>query len=114
MRFRFTKRIGLGPVRISLSRAGASATIYPLWPLTRRVSWSSRTRRVTVDTPGPGSLVSERRVGLPAALGGLALIAVLAVAAVVTGWVLFGEQIRPVVEQLVDQVHAAVSGGERR
>jgi hypothetical protein len=114
MRFRYTKRIGLGPVRISLSRSGASTTIYPLWPLTRRVSWSSRTRKITVDTPGPGSLVTERRVGLPAALAGLTLMAALAVTAAAVGWILWGDQIHALVVHLVDQAHAAASGGERR
>jgi hypothetical protein len=104
VRYRLQLRIRRGPVRINLSRSGASVTVYPLWPLTRRVSWSSRTGKVTVDTPGPGSFVTERRVGLPVALVGLGVMAAVAVAAVAAGWLLWGGDLAAAAAAAVDDV----------
>ena len=113
MRYRVQWRIRRGPVRINVSRSGASATVYPLWPLTRRVSWNSRTGRVTVDNPGPGSFVTERPVRLRTALAGLLLMAAVAAAAVVTGWVLWGPEISTALTRAVAAASAAVDPAGR-
>lgn len=52
MRYRFRKAIPLGPLRLRFSERGFTG-----WGLKlRRWSWSARTGRHTVDTPGPGSV----------------------------------------------------------
>lgn len=103
MRYRVQMRVRRGPVRLNISRSGVTATVYPLWPLTRRVSWSSRTGKVTVDTPGPGSLVTERRIRPPAALAVLAVLGVAA-AAVATGWLLWGGDLAAAAAAAVDGI----------
>jgi hypothetical protein len=51
-RFRLRKALRLGPFIINLTQRGLSSI-----SLRRgRGSWNSRTKRVTYDTPGPGSL----------------------------------------------------------
>ena len=104
MRYRVQWRIRRGPVRINVSRSGASATVYPLWPLTRRVSWSSRTGKGTVDTPGPGSFVTERRIRPPVALAVLAVMGAAVAAAAATGWLLWGGDLAAVAAAAVDGV----------
>lgn len=115
MRYRVQWRIRRGPIRVNVSRSGASATVFPLWPLTRRVSWSSRTGKVTLDTPGPGSFVTERRVRAPVALAGLAAAVVLAVAAAAASWWLWGADLADAAGHLVDGLVAGrVAGGAGR
>lgn len=104
MRYRVQMRVRRGPVRLNISRSGVTATVYPLWPLTRRVSWSSRTGKVTVDTPGPGSLVTERRIRPPAALAVLAVLGVAVAAAVATGWLLWGGNLAAAAAAAVDDL----------
>lgn len=52
MRFRARKTLRLGPVIVHLTQRGVSS-----WGLrVGRWSWNARTRRHTIDTPGPGSV----------------------------------------------------------
>jgi hypothetical protein len=54
VRFRLRKSHRLGPVKFNFTEKGFSS-----WGLQiGRWSWNSRTRRHTVDTPGPGSIQS--------------------------------------------------------
>lgn len=53
MRFRMRKTLRLGPVRLNFTQRGFSS-----WGLgVGRWSWSARTRRHSIDTPGPGYVV---------------------------------------------------------
>jgi hypothetical protein len=57
MRFHVRKTLRLGPVRIHLTERGFSS-----WGLKLgRWSWNARSRRHTIDTPGPGYLRSRGR-----------------------------------------------------
>lgn len=56
MGFRFRKSLRLGPVRVNLSKAGLSTTLR-IGPW----SWNSRTRRHSVDLPGPINWQSKGR-----------------------------------------------------
>ncbi|TWF78093.1 hypothetical protein FHX44_114012 [Pseudonocardia hierapolitana] len=57
MRFHLRKTLRVGPVRIHLTERGVKS-----WGLRLgRWSWSARTRRHTLDTPGPGYLRSRGR-----------------------------------------------------
>jgi hypothetical protein len=57
MRFRYRRSFRFGPLRFNFTQKGFSS-----WGLTiGRWSWNSRTRRHTVDTPGPGHLESGGR-----------------------------------------------------
>lgn len=50
MRYRFRTSRRLGPLRLNFTERGFSS-----WGIVvGRWSWNSRTRRHTVDTPGPG------------------------------------------------------------
>ena len=63
MKFRLRKQLRFGPLRVNLTQRGLSS-----WGLGagRWWSWNSRTRRHTVNTPGPGSVVmGGRRRELP-------------------------------------------------
>jgi hypothetical protein len=59
MRFRVRKTVRLGPVRLTLSEKGFSSWGLKLGPW----SWNARTRRHTIDTPGPGAFHSRGRRG---------------------------------------------------
>ncbi|OLT12288.1 DUF4236 domain-containing protein [Pseudonocardia sp. CNS-139] len=52
LRFRARKTLRFGPLRIHLTERGFSSWGLQVGPW----SWNSRTRRVTVDTPGPGAV----------------------------------------------------------
>jgi hypothetical protein len=57
MRFRFRRSRRFGPFRFNFTENGFSS-----WGLTvGRWSWNSRTRRHTLDTPGPGYMESGGR-----------------------------------------------------
>ncbi|TQM35457.1 DUF4236 domain-containing protein [Pseudonocardia cypriaca] len=57
MRFHLRKTLRLGPVRVHLTERGFSS-----WGLQLgRWSWNARSRRHTIDTPGPGHLRSRGR-----------------------------------------------------
>lgn len=57
MRFHLRKTLRLGPVRIHLTERGFSS-----WGLrVGRWTWNARTRRHTLDTPGPGYVRSRGR-----------------------------------------------------
>jgi len=57
MRFRYRKSRTFGPFRFNFTEHGFSS-----WGLTLgRWSWNSRTRRHTLDTPGPGYVESGGR-----------------------------------------------------
>jgi hypothetical protein len=57
MRFRLRKSRRLGPLKFNFTERGFSS-----WGLqVGRWTWNSRTRRHTVDTPGPGSFQSRGR-----------------------------------------------------
>ena len=57
MRFTFRKRLDLLPfLRLNVSKSGTSHT----WHL-GRWSWNSRTRRHSVDLPGPVTVQSDAR-----------------------------------------------------
>jgi hypothetical protein len=49
------KTIRLGPVRLHFTKKGFSSWSFKLW----RWSWNSKTRRSTVDLPGPASWTSN-------------------------------------------------------
>lgn len=56
MAFRFRKTLRLGPLRWNLSNSGISTTFrFGPW------SWNSRTRRHSVDLPGPVNWRSKGR-----------------------------------------------------
>ena len=57
MRFRLRRTHRLGPVRFHFTERGLSSWGLRVGPWT----WNSRTRRHTVDTPGPGYLQSRGR-----------------------------------------------------
>lgn len=52
MRFRLRKTVRLGPVRLNFTQGGFTSWGLKLGPL----SWNAKTRRTSVDTPGPGSV----------------------------------------------------------
>lgn len=57
MRFHVRRTTGFGPLRFTFTENGFSS-----WGLkVGRWSWNSRTRRHTIDTPGPGHLRSRGR-----------------------------------------------------
>lgn len=59
MGFHLHKTLRLGPFRVHLTERGFSS-----WSIkVGRWSWNSRTRRHTVDTPGPGHWRSKRKAG---------------------------------------------------
>lgn len=61
MPFHIRKSFNVFPgVRLNLSRSGKSWT-FRVW----RWSWNSRTRRHTIDTPGPGYWTSRTRRQTP-------------------------------------------------
>jgi hypothetical protein len=57
MRFRWRKQLRFGPLRANLTQDGISSYTWKLGPF----SWNSRTRRSTVDTPGPGYVQTRSR-----------------------------------------------------
>ncbi len=57
MPIRFRKRIPLGPFRVNLTERGFSSWSFRLGPFT----WNNRTRRTSVDLPGPLSYRSRSR-----------------------------------------------------
>ena len=60
MRFRARKTVTLGPVRLHFTERGYTGWGLKVGPWT----WSARTGRHSVDTPGPGSVhFGERRRG---------------------------------------------------
>lgn len=52
MRFRARKTVRLGPVVLHFTQRGFSSWGLSIGPWT----WNAKTRRHTVDTPGPGSI----------------------------------------------------------
>lgn len=52
MKFKWKKKFSFGPLRINTSQG--RMTSYSL--VFGRLSWNSRTRKWTFDTPGPGSV----------------------------------------------------------
>jgi hypothetical protein len=54
---RFRKRIRLGPIRWNFTEHGYSSWSFKLGPF----SWNLRTRRHSVDLPGPFRWTSNRR-----------------------------------------------------
>lgn len=57
MRFGLRKTLRLGPVRIHLTQNGISS-----WGLQLgRWTWNAKSRKHTVDTPGPGYLQTRGR-----------------------------------------------------
>lgn len=57
MGFHMHKKLRLGPVILNLTKRGLSSVTFKMG----RWSWNSRTRRHTIDTPGPGYWQSKRR-----------------------------------------------------
>ncbi|OZM80371.1 DUF4236 domain-containing protein [Pseudonocardia sp. MH-G8] len=57
MRFRLRRALRLGPVRLNFTERGFSSWGFQVG----RWTWNNRTRRHTVDTPGPGYLQSRGR-----------------------------------------------------
>lgn len=57
MPFRLRKPLRFGPLQLNVTERGVSSVTIRLG---RRVSFNTRTRRITVDTPGPGSWTSPR------------------------------------------------------
>lgn len=55
MRFRARRRLRFGPVVINLTQRGFSSWGLKMGPWT----WNAKTRRHTIDTPGPGSFQSD-------------------------------------------------------
>jgi hypothetical protein len=56
MRFRLRRTVRLGPIRLHFTERGFSS-----WGVrVGRWTWNNRSRRHTVDTPGPGYLQSRR------------------------------------------------------
>lgn len=51
MGFKLRQSFKLGPLRFNFTKKGFSSVSFQLG----RFSWNSRTRRKTIDTPGPGS-----------------------------------------------------------
>lgn len=51
-RFRARKTLRLGPLRLHFTQAGFSSWGFQVGPWT----WNAKTRRHTIDTPGPGSI----------------------------------------------------------
>lgn len=51
-KFRMRRSVRIGPFRLNFTQRGFSSWSFKLGPL----SWNSRTRRKTFDTPGPGHL----------------------------------------------------------
>lgn len=51
MGFTFRKTVRLGPVRLHFTKNGFSSWSLKFW----RWSWNSKTRRQSVDLPGPAS-----------------------------------------------------------
>lgn len=57
MGFRLRKTLRLGPIRLHFTQRGLSS-----WSVgIGRWSWNARTRRHTIDTPGPGYWQSASR-----------------------------------------------------
>lgn len=57
IRFRARKTVRIGPVRLHFTERGFSS-----WGLqVGRWTWNARTRRHTLDTPGPGSVQTRGR-----------------------------------------------------
>lgn len=57
MGFKFRKTVQIGPLRLHFTQRGFSS-----WGLKiGRWSWNTKTRRHTIDTPGPGYWQSDRR-----------------------------------------------------
>lgn len=57
MGFKLRRSWRMGPLRLNFTERGFSS-----WSLkVGRWSWNSRTRRHTVDTPGPGHWQSKRK-----------------------------------------------------
>jgi hypothetical protein len=54
---RFRKRVRLGPIHWNFTERGYSSWSFKLGPF----SWNSRTRRHSVDLPGPFRWISARR-----------------------------------------------------
>lgn len=50
MGFKLRKAFRFGPFRLNFTQKGFSSWSFKLGPF----SWNSRTRRKSVDTPGPG------------------------------------------------------------
>lgn len=50
MGFKLRKSIPLGPIRLNFTERGFSSITIKAGPF----SWNSRTRKRTIDTPGPG------------------------------------------------------------
>jgi uncharacterized protein DUF4236 len=57
MRFRARKTFRLGPLRLNFTERGFSSWGLKIGPW----SWNARTRRHTIDTPGPGAFHSRGR-----------------------------------------------------
>lgn len=57
MRFRARRTVTLGPLRLNLTQSGFSSWGVKVGPW----SWNSRTRKNTVDTPGPGYVQTKGR-----------------------------------------------------
>lgn len=57
MPFRFKKSVRIGPLKLNFTQKGFSSWGFQVGPW----SWNSRTRRHTVDTPGPGSYQTRGR-----------------------------------------------------
>ena len=51
------KRVNLGPIVLNFTERGLSSWTFRPLP---KVSWNSRTRRWTVDLPGPFKWTSDR------------------------------------------------------
>ena len=57
MRLTFRKTVRVGPVRLNFGRSGFTS-----WGLKfGRVSWNARTRKTSVDLPGPINLQTDGR-----------------------------------------------------
>lgn len=57
IRFRTRRTVRIGPVRLHLTERGLSS-----WGLqVGRWTWNARTRRHTLDTPGPGYVETRGR-----------------------------------------------------
>ena len=57
MGFKLRKSLRLGPLRLHFTQRGLSSWGIQLW----RWSWNAKTKRHTIDTPGPGYWQSPRR-----------------------------------------------------
>jgi uncharacterized protein DUF4236 len=55
MALRFRKSFRFGPIRWHFTEHGLSSWSFKLW----RWTWNSRTKRHTVDLPGPASWTSK-------------------------------------------------------